>query len=153
MTALEDHIVKYPGVPGETAVATCGMAVDNFTDQDANAVRALLAKHSLAERFHVLHGVQDTDDFYGLVPAGAGTTEDDDILIILNGDDETHGTFPDKTVPGLFIFELCRLLAAVAGRGSTGSTIDYMIEAARKGLAITADTQPTWSDYEWLLKR
>lgn len=153
MTTPKGHIQAFPGTPGHTTISTCGMDVDNFTTQDADAVRVMLAKHGLGEKYSVMLGVQDTDRFYGIVPVGAGTGEDDDILMILNGDDETFASFDDDIVPGAFILELCHLLADISVRGYGGSTIDYMVDLARKGLAITAETSPTWGDYAWLLKR
>ena len=149
MSARSAHAQPWNGTTGETSIGIFGMAVDNFTEQDADAVRAMLAKHGLAEQFSVELGVEESDDFYGLVPAD-GTAANP--TMVLNRDDESYGFFKDDLVPGAFIFELCQLLAAIAVRGICGSPVTYMQEAARKGWAVTYENSPAWSDYEWLLK-
>lgn len=160
---LNPHASPSPHSPaGATLVTHCGMATDNFSPADADAVTALLAKHGMADRY-VVHQPADHELWYILaastpLPVGGvdGTDElaGDQLLMALNDDDETTLCTPDDTVPGEFLIELLELLFEVAGRGFDRAPIEeFVMDAARKSVEMTTDSGPAWEDYCWLLRR
>lgn len=136
------HVQAWQGPLNKTSLSLGGMNPDNFTETDADAVRALLAKHGLTGKLEV-----DTEDnYYVLVDKTWGTE-----TFQLNLDDEMYAEI-DDAVPSDFVIELVHYLADVAARGFGGDTIDWVMDMTRKNQSISAETQPTWADYEWLLK-
>lgn len=128
---------------GSTWLTVSGMACDNFTEEDARNAQALLTKHAVASLFVEY----DHDDgMCDLV-----NTETNELVMTLNMDDETMGIFDDNLVPGLFLYELCRLLADVSIRGFAFHTVEYMYEVIRKGHWISFETDAQWSDFKQLL--
>ncbi|MCC3299416.1 hypothetical protein [Arthrobacter caoxuetaonis] len=124
-----------------------GMDCEAFTEDNAQAVRALIEKHGLAGCLKVV--IDEDLGYYTLL----GTAPGSQTHCYLNLDDETNAAF-DADTPGTFILELLQYLASVGGPGD-GST-DLLHSVYKNGHIIWGiedvnHTPFTWKDVELLL--
>ncbi|MBG0738732.1 hypothetical protein IV500_04775 [Paeniglutamicibacter antarcticus] len=147
-------IVPWPfqGTSGKTLIGFKGGCPDLFAKKERAAVEDLLKKHGLNETLVIV----DDEDSRGYLLLLDEHTDGRLFDCELNTDDESILLAYNSLVPGVFVYDLLRLITAAANPEDP-DTLEKLISVVRNTHVIWCDDEDddfvpfTWADVELLL--